>query len=369
MGARIALRQLLKKIPGKNFIFDIAVKASEHSKPRYQEAPLSALASISPRPMSTNCAMGPIAIDPGIDLSIVVPMHNVESYIAECVDSILGQRTSYRFEVILVNDGSSDSTRECAFAASRRDGRVRIVDQPNAGVAAARNKGLDVCRGAAVTFVDSDDFLKQGFIQSCMDSLMASGVDYVTSGYSDADERGRVFGSCTVRKGMGTPWGRVFRREVWGDVRFPDGFLFEDTVLPYLIAPRYRSGIVENDFYCYRHRNSSISRSGKNTRAIDTFWVVEYLLERCGLLGVPFGAVANEFLTNACFTVYGRRLQLDGKWLLPLFSAFSDVWADKGGSVSTEGLPGDLRQVAQALSMRKFDQWRFLGWREVMRNL
>ena len=92
-------------------------------------------------------------------LSVIVPVYNQERYLAECLDSLLGQ-TLGDIEVICVDDGSSDASPRMLDEAAARDARVRVVHQANAGVAAARNHGIELARGTYVLFVDSDDFVR-----------------------------------------------------------------------------------------------------------------------------------------------------------------------------------------------------------------
>ena len=362
------MKQAIKKIPGVRPFLELAVAASDHMSPKYIPNPTIALESISPRPVSAFSRPAPVMIDDQVELSIIVPIYNVEQYVSDCIESLMNQKTTHSFEVILVNDGSTDSSREIAINAVHGDGRFRLIDKDNAGLASARNTGLDVCRGASVAFVDSDDIVKSDFIQKYLDGLWFSKADLISGGYSDVDEDGRFVSSCLSRDRMGTAWGRVYKREVWENVRFPEGYLFEDTVLPYLIFPRFASAEIKDGSYCYRHRKGSLSRS-KNPRVLDTYWVVDYLLRQCEHLGISKTLVVDEFLTNACFTVYGRRLQLDGRWLLPLFSAFSDLWLKQFGQSPMIELDDRLQSVADVLTSQNFRKWQMLGVRDYLDGL
>ena len=93
-----------------------------------------------------------------IFLSIIVPVYQVEMYIRECLDSILGQSFT-DFELILVDDGSFDASPEIIDDYANRDKRIKVIHQQNRGVSKARNAGLDIARGTYVTFVDSDDMI------------------------------------------------------------------------------------------------------------------------------------------------------------------------------------------------------------------
>ncbi len=114
-------------------------------------------------------------------VSVIVPVHNSEEYLAECLDSILGQ-TERDIEVICVDDGSTDSSPEILASHARRDGRVRVLTQECGGAGAARNNGLSVARGTYLSFLDSDDFFEPEMLESAADRLDETGADVVVFG-------------------------------------------------------------------------------------------------------------------------------------------------------------------------------------------
>ena len=93
-------------------------------------------------------------------VSIIVPIHNVQDYLVECIDSLLVQ--SYPMtEIILINDGSSDKSEEICISYAKRDSRIHFYTQLNKGVSAARNRGLENAKGEYISFVDADDFVQE----------------------------------------------------------------------------------------------------------------------------------------------------------------------------------------------------------------
>lgn len=101
-------------------------------------------------------------------ISVIVPVYNVEKYLAECVDSILAQ-TLHDIEVILVDDGSTDNSSSICDAYKIRDERIKVIHQPNKGIAAARNAGIRTASGKYIAFVDSDDFLDCNMYECMLD--------------------------------------------------------------------------------------------------------------------------------------------------------------------------------------------------------
>ena len=113
-------------------------------------------------------------------ISVVVPVYNVEPYLPDCLDSILAQDYP-RFECILVNDGSTDRSGDICDEYARRDIRFRVFHQQNAGVSAARNKGIAEARGEFITFIDSDDWVDSSYLSSLINA--SADADLIVSGY------------------------------------------------------------------------------------------------------------------------------------------------------------------------------------------
>src|SRR5215218_493209 len=111
-------------------------------------------------------------------VSVVMPLYNVEAYLADCLDSMLGQDFA-DFEVLLVDDGSPDGSRAIAQRYVRRDPRVRLLTRPNGGLGAARNTGVRAARGEFLTFVDSDDLLPADALARLVETGRRTGSDIV----------------------------------------------------------------------------------------------------------------------------------------------------------------------------------------------
>src|SRR5919199_728512 len=112
-------------------------------------------------------------------VSVVVPIYNVEPYLRSCLDSLAAQ-TYTDLEVVMVNDGSTDRSAEIADAFSARDPRFRLLEQPNRGLSAARNTGIDAASGEFLAFVDSDDIVAPAAYELLVGALDASGSDLAT---------------------------------------------------------------------------------------------------------------------------------------------------------------------------------------------
>ena len=225
---------------------------------------------------------------PTVDITVVVPCYNVERFVRESLRSVLDQECDASFEVIAVDDGSTDSTRDILDSLAADNRRLRVIGQRNKGLSGARNAGLKAANGASIVFVDSDDVLAPEALQTLYRELRRSGADYVTGMYRYIDEKGRVI-PVGKKRPSGVAWGRIFDREVWSRLEFPEGVWYEDTVHAYMVAPQFKESTIGDVVYSYRKQVGSItaiSRSSK--RSVDTYFVTEAMLGWRSAMGMPF---------------------------------------------------------------------------------
>ena len=223
-------------------------------------------------------------------ISIVVPVYNVELYLEKCVDSILNQL--YRnIEVILVDDESPDSCGKLCDVYATIDARVKVVHKKNGGLSDARNAGMKVATGELITFVDSDDYISEDFVQILFDAMSENNSDIAVANMkrtSRQDEKNTitdwktlVFKSeeALIRMLYGIPFGtsacgKLFKRKIFEEIIFPYGKFSEDLFTIYKTILKSKSVIyVGFDGYFYYYRDEgSIVISGykkKHLEALD----------------------------------------------------------------------------------------------------
>lgn len=125
-----------------------------------------------------------------VDISIIIPIYNVEKYIGKCLDSILGQSFE-NFEVILVDDGSTDKSGEICKEYSNKDKRIKVIHKKNGGVSSARNTGIKVSNGKYIQFVDADDYIDKNLLEYGY-KKMNDEVDLVFYSILEEDDKGRI---------------------------------------------------------------------------------------------------------------------------------------------------------------------------------
>ncbi len=213
------------------------------------------------------------------EISIIVPIYNVELYLRRCIDSILDQ--SYRdFELILVNDGSPDNCGSICDEYARIDSRVQVIHQDNRGLSAARNAGLDRVfknnRSHWITFVDSDDWLHPQYLSALHNATRNTGMSISTCKFIRTSGATPSITAIpqpilfppeefyTVHPAINTiACGKLYRKELFDSVRFPLGKLHEDEFVIFrLLFSIDEIAVVDAPLYFYYINDNGITKSG-----------------------------------------------------------------------------------------------------------
>lgn len=219
------------------------------------------VASISPRPEHMHATVRAMP-EASIDVTVIVPVYNVDRYVVDCLESILLQDVGGRsLEVIAVDDGSTDSSGALVDELAHHDERLVVVHQANLGLSGARNTGLEHAHGRLIAFVDSDDMIAPGHLGSLLNSMDTGKSDVVSGLWQYMSESGSLLGIGEQSRTFMAPWGRLYRRSVWERLRFPLGCWYEDLITPCCIQPLFAESFVSDAGYLYRLRPGSIVSS------------------------------------------------------------------------------------------------------------
>ena len=209
-------------------------------------------------------------------VSIIIPVYNVEKYIERCLESISKQK--YKdFEVIIINDGSTDKTLDIINKYKKKDKRINIYSQDNLGPSISRNNGIKKAKGEYLAFIDADDFITDTYLELMVSKCESEELDLVTCGYIDVSKYGKLklndffnkyainskenFIRCILSGVGGTLWGKLFKRKLIIDNNLfidEDLFMCEDLifVLKYIfISKRYNS--IGECLYIYNRLNEN----------------------------------------------------------------------------------------------------------------
>lgn len=208
-------------------------------------------------------------------VSIIIPVYNLENYIAICLESVIRQTYS-NIEIILVDDGSTDNSIVICNKYGNIDSRIKIIHQHNQGQSAARNAGLEVMRGEYVTFIDGDDYVHIEYInllyQMCScNNCQISQCSYETvyNGTFFDNKRLKedtiVYGTKDAflsRRMRASVWARLYESKLFRDERFAYGKIYEDEDMTYkLVYKAQNVALTENKLYYYYQRSGSTMKN------------------------------------------------------------------------------------------------------------
>lgn len=238
-------------------------------------------------------------------LSIVVPIYNVENYLAECLDSLI-KYAGIESEIILIDDGSTDNSAEICDAYATQDSRVIVVHKKNAGVSSARNCGLEIPKGEYITFVDGDDYINCSF-SNVIQRLVSESPQLLISGYSLVDEKSRKIKSTEyIRQSLSVSqvlqnmfdyknglslkpavWNKIYKRNLIGSLRFDEDLSISEDLkfnIEYLKNIK-EADIAESAYYNWRQREDSVTkRGGKIIDIVKTVKTDMYIYDTISVL-------------------------------------------------------------------------------------
>lgn len=302
------------------------------------------------------------------DLMIVIPVYNVERYLEECLDSVFSQKTQYRFCVVAVDDGSIDNSGTLLDRYASHD-NLTIIHQENRGYSGARNRAMETIKARYVMFVDSDDILPVNAVEALMKPALLHQADLVAGGYTRFED-GRV--TETVHYGTqvsevpshtisGYTCMKVIRAELLEQFQFPEGFLFEDTVLSRLVFPLCNKAYtVPEIVYLYRSHSDSISSSHHTQpRCVDTYWITKYCLEEAARRGYTLDETQYMQYLQQCWVNYVRTRALPEEIQKSIFALTRQLLKTYFPN-QTISQKGRLNLLHRAFRANSFDAYRFV---------
>ena len=227
-------------------------------------------------------------------ISVIVPVYNVEEYLEECLENIQNQ-TFNDIEVILVNDGSIDGSKEICERFCLQDSRFKLINQENQGQSVARNRGFKESRGQYIMFVDSDDVVKEDLVEVLF-SYMKADVDIVECKLTqnieelkknkpirvifEGNSTEAIIKCIAIKEVKFCPVAKLYRRELVEKVPFLEGVIYEDVYTGINLLKNIRKMIVVDlNGYYYRVHPNSVMTTSFNKKNLEIFSVGEKLIE------------------------------------------------------------------------------------------
>jgi len=209
-------------------------------------------------------------------ISVIVPVYNIEDYLPKCLGSILKQ-TFVDFELILVDDGSTDTSGKICDEYAQMDRRIKVIHQKNGGLSNARNSAIAVATGKYYSFIDSDDWVDEQMLFEMYEQAILNDADIVIAGHFIVNLDKTIKENIKVDKQRilnrieatslilgddeihSFAWDKLYKRELFEGIRYPNGRVFEDTATTYKLFNKSDILVQMNKaYYYYLRRESSI---------------------------------------------------------------------------------------------------------------
>lgn len=319
-----------------------------------------------------------VDVDESLDLSIIVPVFNYVDLIENNIKSILNQKTKYSFQVILVDDGSTDGAQDILRKYDSHP-KVRVIFQKNQGIAGARNTGLNEANGKYIMFIDCDDTVEDNLVEVLMSKAYQDDCDIVMCAHNLVKEQnGDVYDivpnvyphynmlgyaeNARILNYAGLPWGKVYKRELWNHVRYLPGYWYEDNIIHSLLFTQCKKfAYVPTICYQYRWYEKNFSHTqgnSANPKCIDMYWMLLPILEQHGELGLPKDARFETMLLKHLSVYYYSKIAgLDAEVVDALFILACDLYQQYGVKENCK-LPYMLRLTKKALQQKDINLWK-----------
>lgn len=229
-------------------------------------------------------------------ISVIVPVYNVEQYLERCVRSVMAQ-TFQDLEILLIDDGSTDTSGALCDRLAGEDTRIRVIHRDNGGLSSARNTGIENAAGSYICFVDSDDFISPEMLRVLYRLVTENQADFSVCGICDCYESREVPHSTGIREFTETGiealrdtlegremtasmCSKLIRADLCKDLRFRVGRTYEDAfITPDLMLRANRVAATTQSLYYYWHRQGSITTKPFSQHNMDVIDAYTYTLE------------------------------------------------------------------------------------------
>lgn len=316
-----------------------------------------------------------------IDVSFIVPCYNAEKYLERCAKSLVNQKTDISYEIIFVNDGSTDSTQRILESFKEKYGeKVKVIEQKNQGISAARNRGIENAQGKYLGFIDDDDFVSEDYLDSLYKKTRNSSADIVQLSYDSVSSDEKVISvenhkdeisisenqNQMMKYCYGFVWSGLIKKSLFENIRFPYGFWYEDMILVMaLIRLCSDYEYLPETLYHHTIHKSSASKTlwnDKNAKSLDQLFlpllIAKYSKQVLNLKD-------DAFLYKRILHEYSAMLYLRTKNLWgvrkSLFVVAAKILADYKQEINKSELSHFEKSAEKDFENRTFLKWKIDG--------
>lgn len=255
-------------------------------------------------------------------ISVIIPVYNVEKYLKRCLDSVVNQ-TYKNLEIILVDDGSTDNSGKICDEYVQKDKRIIVIHKENGGLSAARNKGLDICTGDYIGFIDSDDWIALNYFDVLLKNLLEYDVDIACCDYwrTNKDEennkravnvknaqifRDEKILELYLEKELVSACSKLYRKKFFNDIRFPLKKVNEDISTIFLVFTKSKVvAYIDRKLYFYFRNTDSITKSKFSRKNLDLLYAWKEVSKLSKNYSNEIQKLADFRLKKAYFSLLG----------------------------------------------------------------
>lgn len=257
-------------------------------------------------------------------VSIIVPVYNVEKYLKRCLSSIIAQKYS-NIEIILIDDGSVDSSGKICDEYGKKDKRIRVFHKANGGLSSARNRGIEESRGNYIAFVDSDDWISSNYISILYENIKKFSADISACSMLRINDKGKKNVYVSLENKCFTPrdlfnrnnstglsaCNKLYARSIFETIRFPVNKYFEDSFIYMETILKSKKIVTTSDYLYFYYINDNSITTGK----FDLNVCIDSFNSQARVLSVALDNNFNSAALNVYFNNLYKWYMYSTKWL------------------------------------------------------
>lgn len=319
--------------------------------------------------------------DKKINLSFIIPVYNSEKFIQKCIESLVRQETKYEYEIILIDDGSTDASSSIIDEYAKRISYVHAYHQKNKGISVTRNRGITYARGEYIAFIDNDDFVSQYYVEILLNRAYEKDADMVKCGHYrwDVDKNSIMstvkYNDASYDSDMGKKvldykgfvWEGITKRSIWETYRFPEGYWYEDMITRFVLMRKSKQiEIVEDVLYYYSIHSTNASRNvwnRGNIKCLDEIYLIKNMLDL--QINMNEKMISHALIYELGGVLWSRTRKLPSELKKCVFLAGREIL--KKNMIANEHYTKDEQQMIRAFEQKSYLSWKLLSCVEMLK--
>lgn len=360
-GTVLRRKHLGHYIMSNSFLSKIFMQTITDTRCPSTELATSILTNADPKPTEVSITSNQVQRKT-YDLKIIIPVYNNEGQIERCLNSVISQKSKYKIKIAIVDDGSNDSSLKIIKGYEGND--IDVFTQISNGASSARNLALKTIDRKYIMFLDADDTLQGNAVDILLNKALKYNADVVEGSFKRIKRTREYSGvvhtddsNAQISELYGYPWGKVFRSELFENLKFPVGYWFEDAVISFLIFSQVKKAVtISSVVYNYDYNSMGLTAASKhkNLKCIDTYWITELMLEEIKRLGIRLDDQLLDIFLNEVISNFRRTRNMDEVIKKAIFVKTVDLMKKR----FTNQIPGEkLKGIYHALKGNNYKEY------------